>query len=39
VNLDREAVKIAANNLRYDAVTTVTRSKLEDMLWAARDGR
>ncbi len=39
VNLDREAVKIASNNLRYDAVTTMTRGKLEDLLWAARDGR
>ena len=39
VNLDREAVKVAANNLRYDAISTMVRGKLEGLLWAANDGR
>ncbi len=39
VNLDREAVKVASNNLRYDAITTMTRGKMEGLLWAIRDGR
>ena len=39
VNLDREAVKVASNNLRYDAITTMTRGKLEGLLWAVRDGK
>ncbi len=39
VSLDREAVKIASNNLRYDAITTMIRKRLENLTWAARDGR
>lgn len=39
VNLDREAVKVASNNLRYDAISTLTRGKMEDLLWASCDGR
>lgn len=39
VSLDREAVKIASNNLRYDAITSMVRGKLDDLDWAARDGR
>jgi flagellar basal-body rod protein FlgB len=39
VDLDREAVKIAANNLRYDAVATLVQGELAMLDYAARDGR
>lgn len=39
VNLDREAVKIASNNLRYDAISQMTKGALDGLVWAARDGR
>jgi len=39
VSLDREAVKISANNLRYDALSTMVKGTLEAYLWAARDAR
>ena len=39
VNLDREAVKIAANHLRYETVSTLITSRLSTMLWASNDGR
>ena len=39
VSLDREAVKIAANNLRYDAVSTLIQGQLQALTWAANDGR
>ncbi len=39
VSLDREAVKIASNNLRYDAITSMIRKRFEGLTWAARDGR
>ncbi len=39
VSLDREAVKIAANNLRYEAVSAMTAGRLDSYLWAAHDGR
>jgi flagellar basal-body rod protein FlgB len=39
VNLDREAVKIAANNLRYDTLATIVQGQLASMQWAAQDGR
>ncbi|MSP25681.1 MAG: flagellar basal body rod protein FlgB [Myxococcales bacterium] len=39
VSLDRESVKIASNNLRYDAISTMIRGRLEDLAFAARDGR
>jgi len=38
VSLDREAVKIAANQLRYDTVAALTTSELSDLAWAASDG-
>jgi len=39
VSLDREAVKIASNNLRYNAVANMLQSELSMMQFAARDGR
>ena len=39
VALDREAVKIATNNLRYDTLTHLTQSELSALVWAANDGR
>ncbi|MEM9692973.1 MAG: hypothetical protein AAGA56_10535, partial [Myxococcota bacterium] len=39
VNLDRETVKVASNNLRYSAVSQLTRGELDGLMWAARDGR
>ena len=39
VDLDREAVKIAANNLRYDAIATLVQAELSQLDYAARDGR
>lgn len=39
VNVDREAVKIASNQLRYDAVASLTTSALSSIAWAANDGR
>ena len=38
VSLDRAAVKIAANQLRYDTVAALTTSELSDLVWAASDG-
>ncbi|MFO0676821.1 MAG: flagellar basal body rod protein FlgB [Polyangiaceae bacterium] len=39
VDLDREAVKLAANNVRYDAVANLTSHELSTLVWAANDGR
>lgn len=39
VRLDREAVKIASNNLRYDALATLVQGQLASLAWAANDGR
>jgi flagellar basal-body rod protein FlgB len=39
VSLDRETVKIASNNLRYDAISTMIRGAIDNLDWAARDGR
>ncbi|MCA9625904.1 MAG: flagellar basal body rod protein FlgB [Myxococcales bacterium] len=39
VDLDREAVKIAANNLRYDAIATLVQGELNMVDYAAKDGR
>lgn len=39
VNLDREAVKIAANNIHYDAIASLVAEKLTGLQWAAGDGR
>jgi flagellar basal-body rod protein FlgB len=39
VSLDREAAKIAANNVRYDAIASLVSSELSGLEWAATDGR
>ena len=39
VNLDREVVKISANHLRYEALSTLTSQRLSQIAWAATDGR
>jgi flagellar basal-body rod protein FlgB len=39
VSLDREAVKIASNTLRYDALSGMIRGKLNGLQWAAQGGR
>lgn len=39
VNLDREAVKIAANHLRYEVLAQLTSTELSSLAWAANDGR
>jgi len=39
VDLDREAVKIASNNLRYDAIATMIQGELAQLDYAAKDGR
>jgi flagellar basal-body rod protein FlgB len=39
VSLDREATKIASNNIRYDAIASLVGSELAGLSWAANDGR
>ncbi|MEM6786043.1 MAG: flagellar basal body rod protein FlgB [Myxococcota bacterium] len=39
VDLDREAVKVASNNLRYDALSTMVKGSLDSLRWAAQDAR
>ncbi len=39
VSLDREAVKIAVNQLRYDVIAQMTQGDLKGLDWAANDGR
>jgi flagellar basal-body rod protein FlgB len=39
VSLEREAGKIAANRLRYDLVSVLTKSQLDGLMSAAGDGR
>jgi flagellar basal-body rod protein FlgB len=39
VSIDREAAKIAANNIRYETLATMVGSDLSGLLWAANDGR
>lgn len=39
VSLDREAAKLAANQVRYDVIATIVTSNLEDLQFAANDGR
>ncbi len=39
VSLDREAVKIATNQLRYDTVAALAGSELQGLVWAANDGK
>ena len=39
VSLDREAGKVAANQIRYDVVTVLAQGELSDLQFAANDGR
>lgn len=39
VSLDREAVKIAANQLRYDTLASLAQNQLSGLEWAANDGK
>ena len=39
VSLDREAVKIASNQLRYDTLASLVQGQLSGLAWAANDGR
>jgi flagellar basal-body rod protein FlgB len=39
VSLDREAAKLAANQIRYDVTTTLTTAELAQLAFAASDGR
>lgn len=39
VSLDREAAKVAANQLRYDVISTLVTSELSDLSFVASDGR
>lgn len=39
VSVDREAAKIAANNIRYETLATLLSGDLSGLLWAANDGR
>jgi flagellar basal-body rod protein FlgB len=39
VSLDREAVKLAANQVRYDTVAALASSELAGLAWAANDGK
>lgn len=38
VSLDREAAKVAANNVRYDVISTLVASELGGLTFAANDG-
>lgn len=39
VSLDREAVKISTNHMRYETIGTLTTAELSRIAWAAADGR
>lgn len=39
VDLDREAVKIATNQMRYDMLAQLASSQLASLSWAASDGK
>lgn len=39
VDLDREAVKIASNQMRYDMIAQLASSQLQSLEWAATDGK
>jgi flagellar basal-body rod protein FlgB len=39
VDLDREAVKIATNQMRYDMLAQLASSELASLSWAANDGK
>jgi flagellar basal-body rod protein FlgB len=39
ISIDREAVKIAANQVRYDAISQLASSELSSLEWAVTDGK
>lgn len=39
VNIDREAVKIASNHIRYEVLSQLTAGSLSSLAWAANDGK
>jgi len=39
VDLDREAVKIATNQMRYDMLAQLASSELASLAWAVNDGK
>jgi flagellar basal-body rod protein FlgB len=39
VSVDRESAKIAANQVRYDALASLVTGELSGLAWAANDGR
>lgn len=39
VSLEREAGKLASNQVRYDFVSVIVSSELRGLLWAAQDGK
>ena len=39
VDLDREAVKISTNQMRYDMLAQLASSELASLSWAASDGK
>lgn len=39
VSVDREAVKIAANHVRYEALAGLVQGSLASLEWAANDGK
>jgi flagellar basal-body rod protein FlgB len=39
VSLDKEAVKIASNQMRYDALASLVQNQLAGLAWAANDGK
>ncbi len=39
VSLDREAVKVSANHVRYDSISTLVSGQLSSLLWAVTDGK
>ncbi|HEX7664935.1 MAG TPA: flagellar basal body rod protein FlgB [Polyangiaceae bacterium] len=39
VSVDREAVKIAANHVRYEALAGLVQGSLSSLEWAANDGK
>ena len=39
VSLDRETVKIASNNLRYETIATLVQGQMQQLEWAAKDGK
>jgi flagellar basal-body rod protein FlgB len=39
VSIDREAVKIASNNIRYETISALVADELSGLSWAVNDGR